>query len=367
MAKEYFSDLNYTLANEDTTVEWELLREKARHVFCIAGSGARVFPLLGRHPAKLDVIDMSPSQLYLCELRVQAAKTLSYEEWLFFFGYRGGLQRGGRLQGDDRRAIFEEIPLGDAAKAYWSERAAGWSPRGFIYLGKWESHFLRLGRIFRDVLRSDFSPIFEAQNLPEQIELYRKHFPSKRFSAFLKVAASEWVFNRFLYKGHFAGADDKRTDRRSPSRFIEEEFHRLFHSMLARKSYFLQMLFLGRVVYEEGLPLDAQDFLFQTVKSSPTEIRYRAGNLLEILPSEPYDFVSLSDTISYLDPEAANGLLQKMHPQVPRGGHVVIRSFMRAPTSPDLNGWEELVEAERRAYEIDVTGVYKFHIFRKTV
>lgn len=366
MAKEYFSDLNYTLANEDTHVEWDLLRDKARHVFCISGSGARAFPLIGKNPAKLDVVDMSPSQLHLCELRVEAARSLSYEEWLFFFGYRGGLQRGGQLKGDSRKQLFEEIKgLSPATRTYWAERVDGWAPRGFIYLGKWESHFLKLSHLFRNVLKFDFTPIFEAQSLEEQIELYAEHFPAKRFTTFLTIVANQWVFNKFLYKGHFAGTEGKKTESRSPSKFIDEEFHRLFHSQLARKSYFLQMLFLGKVVYEEGLPLDAQQHVFDAVKKSTTEIRYRPGNLLEILPTEPYDFISLSDTISYLDPADANSVLQKMHAQSAMGTTMVIRSFMRAPTEMNSAGWEELTDAQSRAYETDCTGVYQFHIYRK--
>ena len=38
----YFESLNYTLANEDTRVEYLLLKEKANNVFCIGGSGSRV-------------------------------------------------------------------------------------------------------------------------------------------------------------------------------------------------------------------------------------------------------------------------------------------------------------------------------------
>ena len=94
MAKEYFSDLNYTLANEDTQIEYSLLPENVQRVFSIAGSGARCLPLMAKNPQHLDVIDMSVSQLYLCELRLAAMKNLTYEEYLFLLGYRGGLQGG---------------------------------------------------------------------------------------------------------------------------------------------------------------------------------------------------------------------------------------------------------------------------------
>lgn len=364
MAKEYFSDLNYTLANEDTRVEWELLPEGVTRVFSIAGSGARCLPLISKNPKYLDVIDMSVSQLYLCELRLQAMKTLSYGEYLFLMGYRGALQ-GGPNEGDDREVLYKRLKLSPEAAAYWNERVQGWKPRGFILLGRWESHFQKIGVLFRDYLKCDFTKIFEAQSLEEQAAAYEKHWPKLRWNSFIRVVASEYVFNKFLYKGHFSGQSDHRTEQRPPSQFIMEEFERIFKTQLVRKNYFMQILFLGKIAYEEGLPLEAHEHIVEAVKKSKTEIRYLHGNLLEQLPKHAYDFISLSDTISYLDQKDANQILQRLAVDTSNGSQMVIRSFMRAPTAMDLKGWSELQDKNAWAQNLDGTGVYQFHIFKK--
>lgn len=365
MTQEYFSDLNYTLANEDTRIEYDLLPENVSRVFSIAGSGARCLPLIARHPGELDVVDMSLSQNYLCELRFEAAKVLEYEEYLFLMGYRGALPTGSDV-GDDRRTIFAKVPLSPGAKAYWEERSAGWSPRGFILLGRWEAHFQKLGFLFREVLQCEFAKVFEAQTLVEQVALYEKHWPQVRWKSFLRVAASEFVFNRFLYKGHFSGRSEATTESRPPYQFVQEEFERIFRTQLVRKNYFMQILFLGRIAYEEGLPLEAQRHIFEKVKTAPTRVNYLLGNLLEHLPRKNYDFISLSDTISYLGNEEANQILQGLHTQTRAGAQVVIRSFLRAPTSPDIRGWQACPDQDHWAQQRDGTGVYQFHIFRKT-
>ncbi|MGZ3770192.1 MAG: DUF3419 family protein [Bdellovibrio sp.] len=364
MAKEYFSDLNYTLSNEDTRIEFDLLPANADRVFSIAGSGARCLPLIAKNPKCLDVIDMSVSQLYLCELRLQAMKTLSYEEYLFLMGYRGGLQ-GGRDDGDDREVLFKKLTLSDDAKAYWTERISGWRSRGFILLGRWESHFQKLGFLFREILQCDFSKVFEAQTLEEQIDLYHKHWPAVRWKSFIRIAASEFVFNKFLYKGHFSGKSEHKTEERTPSQFIMEEFDRIFKTQLVRKNYFMQILFLGRIAYEEGLPLEAHEYIVDAVKKSKTEINYLHGNLLQQLPYHAYDFISLSDTISYLSEHDANQILHKLAPNTKSGSQMVIRSFMRAPTAIDTKGWTELKEKNTWAQAKDGTGVYQFHIYAK--
>ena len=110
MTTEYFSNLNYTLANEDTYIEYALLPMGAKRAFSIAGSGARCLPLLAKNPEVLDIIDMSQEQIYLCELRYESLRQLPEEEWLFFMGYRGALQSR-NPHGDSRLEIFEKLRL----------------------------------------------------------------------------------------------------------------------------------------------------------------------------------------------------------------------------------------------------------------
>lgn len=364
MAKEYFSDLNYTLANEDTQIEYNLLPENVDSVFSIAGSGARCLPLIAKNPKDLHIVDMSPAQLHLCELRFQAAQALDYEEWLFFMGYRGGLQDG-NLEGDSRLKIFEKIKLTPDTYKYWIDRQQGWESRGFIMLGRWESHFQKLGKVFKEYLKCDFSEIFKAQNLKEQIELYNTKWPHVRWKTFLRVLASEYVFNKFLYKGHFSGTSENRTETRPPYQLVEEEFKRIFTTQLARKSYFMQILFLGEIRYEEGLPFEAHLKVFNEAKKSRTKVHYHCGNLLEILPKTAFDFVSLSDTISYIPADKAKEILQDLHKNTPSKARVVIRSFMKAPQEISLKGWKHLPASEAEAHRTDGTAVYQFHIFEK--
>ncbi len=364
MSQEYFSDLNYTLSNEDTRVENQLLPQSANSVFSIAGSGARCIPLIANNPSHLHIIDMSSAQIHLCELRFQALKQLSHQQWLFFLGYRGGIQDGNDA-GDSRVKLFNQLELTAETKKYWSERRAGWEGKGLILLGRWESHFQKLGIIFKNYLQCDFSFLFKAQSLEEQISLYEKNWPHFRWKSLLRIFASEYVFNKFLYKGHFSGDSDRRTEDRPPYQFIWEEFERIFRTQLVRKNYFMQIIFLGEVRYEEGLPLEAHESIFHAAKKSKTQVHYHVGNLLDILPSQAFDFVSLSDTISYLPADIANNLLQKLHKDTKSGSQIVIRSFMKAPTKMNQSGWKRLQEKEDWAHKIDGTGVYQFHIFEK--
>jgi S-adenosylmethionine-diacylglycerol 3-amino-3-carboxypropyl transferase len=364
MSEKYFSDLNYTLANEDTQIEYDLCPENLDSIFSISGSGARCLPLIARNPKQMLIVDMSPAQLFLCELRFQAAKVLTYEEWLFFLGYRGALSSGSPL-GDSRLELFKKIELSKDAREYWTKSQAAWLPRGFILLGRWENHFQKLGQFFRNFLGSNFTPIFNAQSLAEQIEIYMQVWPKFRWKSFLRIAASEYVFNKYLYKGHFSGQSKRRTDARPPYKFIEEEFHRVFTTQLVRRNYFMQILFLGEIRYQEGLPFEAHREIFERVKGSQTKVTYKSGDLVQLLPSEAFDFISLSDTISYLPTDAAKNLLQTLHQKTKPDSRMVIRSFLRAPAEMNSQGWEILADEQKKAHQSDGTSVYQFHIFQK--
>jgi len=364
----YFDGLNYSLANEDTWIEYSLLDFQTHRVLSVSGSGARCLPLLAKNPGHIDIVDISEVQLFLAELRIQAARSLTYEEWLFFMGYRGAVP-GDPNSIISRPALFEKIKgLQPKTKTFWSNSRLRWEKNGFLFLGKWEQHFQKLGFLFRNILRCDFGPIFKAQTLQDQQKLFKSSWPHRRWKSFLKIVASEVVFDRFLYKGHFSGKADRKTEKMPFSQFVENEFNRLFSTQLARKNYFLQVLFLGEIRYEEGLPLEAQRNIFEQIQSSTTTINYIHCSLLETLTQNSYNcynFISLSDTISYMPDHFASQILQKIHSNTKMGSLIVIRSFLREPEKLDQKGWQYDPEASLLAQKTDGTGIYRFQIYRK--
>ena len=86
MTKSYFSSLNYTLGNEDTNFEIQVLKKFQGHkVLSVAGSGGRALPLLTEGTSTLCCADLSQEQLYLTQLRESCYKNLAYEEFAIFF------------------------------------------------------------------------------------------------------------------------------------------------------------------------------------------------------------------------------------------------------------------------------------------
>ena len=87
MVQKYFTGLNYTLGNEDTSVEIALVKQyKPQSIFTVCGSGGRSIPLCGE-ALNVSLSDLSKEQIHLAMLREATYKQLTHEEFLNFWGY----------------------------------------------------------------------------------------------------------------------------------------------------------------------------------------------------------------------------------------------------------------------------------------
>jgi S-adenosylmethionine-diacylglycerol 3-amino-3-carboxypropyl transferase len=353
----YFGKLNYSLANEDTRVEFELLPERCKRVLAVCGSGARAVPLLARNPEHIDVVDISPDQLRLGELRITAVRTLEYEEFLHLMGYPCAYGPSARWD------LFSKLKLSEETKQFWIARRSSWEPTGFLALGSWERHFVRLGDILRLVCRIDATPIFDAQSLEEQLAAYRKRWKPARFRLFLKLAFGRVAFNRFLYR------ERSKRNEANPTplplwKMIEQNMARLFTTTEVRKNFFLQLMFLGGIRYPEGVPLEASEPIFKQAKQSMTRVEYRCAKLQDHLRRQSYSFCSLSDTLSYLEEPDAREILSGIpEPTDGASARIVIRTFRRHPKVHETGCWQLNNSLSSWAKSLDCTGVYDFQVF----
>lgn len=352
----YFQGLNYSLANEDSAVEVNLLRPQEDNILCVAGSGARCLPMLTATSTQLDVVDLSQEQLHIAELRLRSMQSMTYSEWLFFMGYRQ-FNQGFGVKTKNRLQLMHDVPLSSAAREFWLGHVEMWNARGFIHLGKWESYFAKVSRFFRQFMGYDFFPLFETSSLEEQVALYESSFPHLRFQAFVRIVASEFALNRFVYKGSL-----KKNENLSSAQFILKEFDRIFRTMPVRKNYFFQVLFLGQIYFEEGLPLEAHLSMYEKVVSSKSNVTFRQTNFLQP-PGEDYSFFSLSDTLSYLPSEQSEHILQLLLPKSTDRARVVMRLFLNGPEKLSSDGWQCQHDLQFKARAEDGTGVYQFRIF----
>lgn len=357
---KYFQGLNYGLANEDTWIEYNLAPENAESFFSVCGSGSRVTPLLAKNPKHMHIVDLSETQLALFRLRFAAIKNLSYPEYLYFLGYTKTSNR--------RRAeLITKLNLSAEDLKLWRDQRSLWEDQGFIYLGRWERHFMLMGRIFQKITMTSVRPLFEVRNLEDQRRLLPKYWHPKLFKLYTKIIMNERVANKLLYKGSFAGGKENKTMEISAADFVYREVNDLFQNTWVRGNYFLNMIFLNEVATPDCFPIECNEGIFNKVKSCETQIHFHKQNLLDLLMSQGHNFYSLSDTFSYMKDEEVKDFLNKL--PTPEGGRsqIVIRTFMRKPAFSITPPWTTDPALNADLAKTDCTRMYEFNVLDRTV
>jgi S-adenosylmethionine-diacylglycerol 3-amino-3-carboxypropyl transferase len=186
VTKTNFSGLNYTLANEDSSLEYAVLKPNLVHIVSIAGSGSRVIPLIARNPQSLTCVDISFEQLSLAELRFESIRAFDYEEFLEFWGYSQATPQR-------RQVLFKKIQtLQPKTRTYFEDLFHRLNWDSLLYQGKWERRFLSFSRWARRFVMKNPKALFNCQSLDQQKDYLRHKFPLKRWHLYL------FLYGQFL-------------------------------------------------------------------------------------------------------------------------------------------------------------------------
>jgi len=364
MSKTYFSTLNYSLANEDTTLEVRMVEKlKPKRIMSVCGSGGRALPLLAAGAESLTCVDLADEQLHLAELRRATFQDLSHRDFLLFWGYPPYSVENGYLE---REKLFRGLDLGETA-GKWADQylsAKGWqSP---LYDGKWERTFATIAKILQTLFGSDYGAIFECRSIEEQTNFFKGQFPRLRWNLLVRALGNRAFFNALLYKGHFV----KKNIPDTHYAFYQSAFERIFTTTPIRENFFIQLAFFGRVRFDEGIPIEARATTFQAIQRSlkgESKVVYVRADITELLSApeaaaRPFDFLSFSDVPSYFSGDLEREFMQRVRPGLRSGAHVVLRHYMRVPEAMDLRGYREVTDAWRREIDREYTQMYKIQV-----
>ncbi len=367
MSNQYFSGINYSLGNEDTSLEYELCRQhKPKVTVAIAGSGGRSLPLLA-FSQKLFAIDVSKEQLALTELRVHSYQSLDYYSFLKFWGYP---PFGEYDYSNYRRVILNELPLTHQTRSYFRELFGPINYASILYSGKWERTFQILSKGLRLLLGRDYGDILSFHTLEDQKAYYEHEFPMPQWKAVLFLLGNKSVFNALLYKGDFV----KKSLPESYFQFYFDAFDRLFKQQLARRSFFVNLCFFGKINHEDGNPLEVQLTTFNEMKprlqNLDQDLFYINQDILgglstvnqQLGPSE-VDFLSISDVPSYFSGDLGKSYLNKIRPSMRTGGLISVRYYLNV-LEPILDGFEDVTDRYRDLISRECVQMYRIKIYR---
>jgi S-adenosylmethionine-diacylglycerol 3-amino-3-carboxypropyl transferase len=354
----YFSHLNYSLGDEDTGTELALLPERVGNVAVVAGSGARVLPLLSRRPRVLTCVDVNAVQLALTQCRFATLKTMELDDFLGFWGYPPAPWSPSR-----RHEAYECLPLSAEVRACLDQPfcAQRWGP--LIYAGRFEQMLQKLARINRVFTGERGARIFESHDIEDQRRYFEEHFPRRAWGIVVFLLANSAVLNTLLYRGAFPRENIPGSARENYAAI----FRRLFRQHLVRQSFFLQVAFLGELRYAEGNPVECEPSVYAAARAAlpDVEVRFRHGDIFEeSLSHRPLDFVSLSDVPSFLAEGVAEMYLQKLKGCLNPSALVVARGHMRV-VRPRSTGFEDLTSDHSWLLAQESTQLWTIQVHRR--
>lgn len=357
MARTYFSHLNYSLGDEDSTVEMHVLPPGTDHLVAVAGSGGRVVPLLVREPKRVTCIDVSDTQLALTELRVAALRALAREEYLALLGYAP-------MAAAERQNIIRALPLSDPARAGLQPLLRAVSAgEPIIYQGRFERMLRTLSRVNGLFTRGQGRGIFQSQELADQRSYLDTQFPMRAWQLVVMLLGNSTMLNSLLYRGDFP----KKNRPGSTYRIYRAIFDRLFRTVVARRSFFLQMVFFGELRYPEGFPVECSADVYPAAQRSArtSKIEFVRDDIIKyVQQSRGVSFVSLSDVPSFLPRHLERLFLVAMTPGLAPGALVATRGHLRV-VEPDGGGLDVVSDRFQHAISAETTQLWQVDIYQK--
>lgn len=351
---DFYKRLNYSLGNEDWSVEEQALRvAPGDRVVCVTASGDRSLHLLMTECAEIISIDMNKIQNCLLDLKVAAIAQLDFEKYLAFLGCEST---------PHRQAIYNELKphLSPDSIAYWDANKK-MIERGIVYQGMTE-RLTNVGSKFFKLLRhKKIEKLLSFTNLEEQRQYVAKTWDTY----FLKQVFAVLLNSNFLkYVLNDPGLNSYVDSSISPGKYIYQGMQRYLQNNLARKSPLLQLVINGRILPDAYFPYLTFNG-YNKIRRNMNRLTYRTDNIIEYLTNHApnqIDCFSMSDIASYMPQMIFEKLLQGIHNAAKPGARFCLREFMSKRNIPaDLkSNFQRHTELENKLENEESNFVYRF-------
>lgn len=323
----FYNRLNYSLGNEDWSVEEQALRINPNDkVVCVTASGDRPLHLLMTECAEIISIDMNRIQNFLLELKLAALIHLDYEPYLAFLGFK---------ETSHRYSMFKQLKsyLSNDAFQYW-EQNKKMIKRGIIYQGKVERLTYYASFLFRSLKRKHIKKLFSFNDIDAQ-----RQFIASRWDTPLWRKIFEFSLNPNVSKilindpGIISYVDDSIT----PGKYLYQRKLNYLNNYLAKHSALLQLLFTGKVSPDAYFPYLTFEG-YNKIRKDVGRLKHYTVDVIEYINNTDYnefDCFSLSDIASYMSQENFTRLLKGIYQAAKPNARFCLRKLMCNHTIPE--------------------------------
>ena len=296
----------FSACNEDSACELRAFGPlDGRRVLCVTAGGGRVLNLLAGRPKTIWAVDLNPAQNALFELKIAAMRELDHQAYLRFLGVHPE---------PDRTRTYERVRqrLSAGAQRFFDDRQ-DLIVRGVLMQGKLERFFTRLAFVLRFGHPLGLGRLFSFGDLAEQ-RRFLSLWDTPLWRAVARNVGRRWILQAF--------SGDPGFYRYVPEdiplhHVLYDRVHGYLWNHVARENPLLQLVFLGRYVYEPALPIYLNAATYDRIKAAAAEVHIETitatvEDALEYAGPAAFDAFSLSDISSYLDEPAHHHLFDNV-------------------------------------------------------
>lgn len=266
---------NFGISQDDALSENAALRIDSKdHLLCVASAGEVPLNILAMNNVKIDAVDISQNQINLCKLKLAAIQTLEPREAASFLGFLDSTS-------EKRSQYYEKVSrqLDNKEKDFWENNFFA-IEKGPIRVGRFEKYirvFSKIGILI--IGRKRLLDLFEIDSIEDQRIYFDENIANRKLKLLFRIA-----FNPKIYKKR--GMDEsglQHSGNRDIAQYFFEKFRSFCTGTLARKNYYLQLTFFGKVLFEEAFPEYLQEKGVLNIRRNSEELLFLHKSFYQIL------------------------------------------------------------------------------------
>jgi len=352
---QLFSQLSYSLGNEDCRTEHEALKiQPGDRVVCITASGDRPLHLLLADAGEVIAVDANTSHNHLFVLKKIALRELNYDQYA---GFLGVIPMDNRLE--ILETFWEKIPLD--CREFWELRLK-MIGKGVLYQGRMEKWCGRLSKLLRIFRGEKVKQLFQFHHIDEQTD-FLSTWETKGLKRLFNFCFHPWIA-KLMFRD--PGLYDHLGEGIKPADYIYDRFHEYLRRHLAKDSPLLSLALHGKAG-KENLPPYLSRLGAALIRSRLDRISHVDADILSYLKTQPdhsIDVFSLSSIASYLDKSSFDALMKEIMRTAKQGARFCMRQFMSNREIPADFKFSMVCDPhlEKKLQEEDRTFVYRFTV-----
>lgn len=301
---------DFGISQEDPLTEFQVLDlQKKDHVLCVASAGEVPLTILCLLPGvKITAVDISPTQLALCRLKMQVTIELPFPQNAHFLGYASASAKS-------RREIYFDkihLHLSKEDQDFWLEHLSA-IEKGVVNFGRFEGYIKWLRKFITIIIgKKNLQRLISCSDRDEQQIIFDSQIGKRKLVKYLFRIA----FHPAIYKNRGLSSNALMHAQANTGDLFFNKFRNFCIATPAGKNYFLQYFLLGSCSSADAFPEYLQENGRTIIKANHHNLCFRHTTLQEALAAHPagtFNKIHLSNIGDWMSKEAFYFLIDILH------------------------------------------------------